>query len=202
MKQRDIEKRRSSKGPDIKRIFTQWSEKVRSKMKSKEKEKLPKAAKFVLSVDQVKEATENKADVKTYTVSPRLSIFSGAQNSVRKSPKDISNNRNLDKKQTSSPTRRNSVVEKDRQLNSEPHSARKTSNGNIPNSRTSAKSNNRSPTRSNSVVEKDMSVRSNPYLISSSPMDVNVLPAWNKQTTEVTHVEVPDKESQPPDISS
>lgn len=202
MKQRDIEKTRSSKGPDIRRIFTQWSKKVKNKIKLKEKEKVPKTAKLVVSVNHVKELSENKTNVNGITVSPRLSIFSGAQNGTSKSSKDISSKRNSAKNQTSSPTRSNSVVEKDRQLNSMPHGARKTSNGNIPNIRHSANANNLSLTRSNSVVENSSPIRSNPYIISSSPGDINVLSAGNKQTMEVMHIEVPDTEAHPPDISS
>ena len=179
MRQRDIEKNKSSKGPDIKGIFTQWKEKVLNKMKTKEKEKLPKNAKLVVGMDQVNENTDNKVSLQSNSVSPRLSIFEGAQNSVRK---DIINGRISPKKRSLSPTKSNNSVAKEGQSNSEPNSAIKSPNGYIPN--------NLSP------------LRTSPRLSSSSPVDVNIISVGNSPTTLVTQFEEKDKESQPLDICS
>ena len=196
MKQRDIDR---INRPNIKSIFTRWSEKVKNRTKTKEK--TPKSAEQVLTVEQVIEVNENITSGKSSPRSPRLSIFSGAQNGVRKTSKDIPNRRNSAKVQNISPTRSNPVVGKDEPISSKPHGVRKTSKD-IPNSRNSTKVQNLSPTRSNSIVEKDTPVSSKPHVLSSSPVDASVLSSENKQTTKTVLFEEPVKNSQPPDISS
>lgn len=115
LRKKDLEK---SQIANIGVFFRRWSEKVKNR--KKKRQKLPKTAKLVLTVENITEVKENKTSPR----SVRLPIFSGPQNDARKSVKDIANGRKPAKVENNSPAMGNpvpSISAMDRPISSSPH---------------------------------------------------------------------------------